>query len=330
MRRDASLQIFIYIYEYMSGRFWWICAALLSVFFWSSYSIFSKYLLQFTIPETLILVSQIFTIISILLFFGLIPELKYIWKLDKKTMIALVWVTIFSSVLSPLLFMKWLSETLAINAIVTARMSSIFVWILWFIWLKEAFTWKWFFGTLIMFLGILCITTQWFALWFSVDSWVVYVACGAIASALWSVMYKKYLSLVKPEVVIFVRYIIAFWIFALLVPIMLNVNHQVSIWFQENTWMYFVWLALIPLLAATYLWYEALDNLPASLVWALDLLVPFSWMVLAYVFLHEWLYIYHVWWSILLLVWLWINLMKNIKVNPWEAMKNILLFRRNR
>jgi drug/metabolite transporter (DMT)-like permease len=51
--------------------------------------------------------------------------------------------------------------------------------------------------------------------------------------------------------------------------------------------MYFLGLALIPIVAATYLWYEALDHLPANLVGAIDLLVPFSGMVLAYIFLRE-------------------------------------------
>ena len=73
----------------MSGRYWGIGAALLSVFFGSTYSIFSKYLLQFTIPETLVLISQIFSILTILLFFGMIPEVKDMCKIDKKTMCAL-------------------------------------------------------------------------------------------------------------------------------------------------------------------------------------------------------------------------------------------------
>jgi drug/metabolite transporter (DMT)-like permease len=313
----------------MTGRFWGISAALLSVFFWSTYSIFSKYLLQFTIPETLILISQIFTIISVLLFFGLLPELKDIRKLDRKSLFALFLITLFSSVLAPLLFLKWLSQTLAINAIVTSRLSSVFVWLLGFFWLKEVFTRKWLLGTLMMFVWILCITTQWFSLGFQVDVGVLYVACWAVASALGSVIYKKFLGNVKTEVVILVRYIIAFTIFIFLVPIMLNVNHEVSIWFQENTRMYFLWLALIPLLAATYLWYEALDHLPASLVWALDLLVPFSWMVLAYIFLNEWLYMYHLRGSLFLLAGLWINLMKSIRYTPGESIKRLLLFKRN-
>ena len=314
----------------MTWRYWWVSAALLSVFFWSTYSIFSKYLLQFTIPETLILLSQLFSILTVLLFFWLIPELKETLKVDKKTRTALIWVALCSSVFGPLLFMKWLSETLAINAIVTSRLSSLFIGIIWFVRLWERCTWKWVIWTSLMFAGILCITMEWFSVWFSVDTWVWYVAAAAIASALWSVIYKKYLFDIKPEVVILLRYMIAFLIFVFVVPIMLNVYHDVWIWFQGDTRIYFVWLALIPIVGAIYLWYEALDHLPVSLAWAISLLTPFSGMILAYIFLNEWLYIYHLRWTLLLLVWLWINLMKNITYTPSETMKRVLLFRRNR
>jgi hypothetical protein len=56
--------------------------------------------------------------------------MKDIWKLDKKTLFALAGVALFSSVIGPLLYMKGLSQTLAINAIVTSRLSSIFIGIL--------------------------------------------------------------------------------------------------------------------------------------------------------------------------------------------------------
>lgn len=312
----------------MSGRFRWVAAALLSVFFGSTYSIFSKYLLQWTIPETLILLSQIFTVLTILLFFWLVPELKDIRKLDKKTMLALWWVALFSGILSPLLFMKWLSQTLAINAIVVSRLSSLFMGIFGFIRLKEKFTRQWLVWTTLMFVGILCITTQWFALWMTVDVWVFLVAGAALASALGSVVYKKYLCHIKTEVVMLVRYIISGAVFLLLVPFIFNINHDVTIGFQIDTWIYFLWLALIPIVAALYLRYEALDHIPASLAGALNLLKPLSGMVLAYIFLHEWLYTYHAWGTLLLLSGLVVNLIENTSSTSVETIKNLLLFRR--
>ena len=314
----------------MSGRFRWISAAILSVFFGSTYSIFSKFLLQWTIPETLILLSQIFSVLTVLLFFWLVPELKDIRKLDKKTMYALLGVAIFSSVIAPLLFMKWLSETLAINAIVTSRLSALFVGIMGFVWLKERVTRQWLVGTTLMFLGILCITMEWFTMGLSVDRWVILVAFSALSGALGHILYKKYLYEIKPEVVILVRYAIGFVVFILVVPILLHIDHDVTIGFQADTWIYFLWLALIPIVWAIYLRYEALDHLPVSLAWVISLLNPLFGMILASIFLHEELYIFHARGTLLLLAWLGINLMKKISYLPAENMKKLLLFRRNR
>ena len=294
----------------MSWRFRWICAALLSVFFGSSYSIFSKYLLQWTIPETLLLIAQMFSVITVLLFFWLVPEMKEVWKMPNKRLVPLACVALFSWVLSPLLYMKWLSETTAINAIVTSRMSAIFLWIIWFLRLKEKCTLKRVVWTLLMFLWVVYITTKWFTLWFAVDYGVYLVLVAALASATWSTLYKKYLADVPPEVVILFRNGIAMLVFIFAVPVLLSVQHDVTIWFQQETWIYFAWLALIPIVLSQYLNYEAIDHAPVSLIGAMSLISPLSWMMLAYVFLWEQLYIYHAIGALLLICGLWINLMK--------------------
>lgn len=314
----------------MSPRFRGIFAALLSVFLGSSYSIFSKYLLQWTIPETVVFFAQFFSALAVLLFFWLIPELKNIWKLDKKTLLTLACVAIFSSILSPLLYMKWLSQTSAINAIVVSKLSSIFLGIIWFFRLSERFTRKWLIGTCLMFSGILCIVMEWFSTGLVLDTWVLFVVAGAIMSAFGSAIYKKFLHEVKPEVVLLIRYILASAVFFFVIPILINVNHDIQIWFQTETWIYFAGIALIAIVASTYLRYEALDNAPASLVGAIDLLTPLSGMVLAYIFLHEWLYIYHLWWTSLLFAWLGINLIKNIHYMPTGKMKRMLMFKKRR
>ena len=314
----------------MSSRFWGITAAILSVFFGSTYSIFSKYLLQFTIPETLILISQIFAIVVLLLSFGLIPEFKNIWRLDKKSLIALFFIALFSGILKPLFFMKWLSGTLAINAIVASRLSAIFLWIIWFVWIHEKFTWKRLLGTSLMFIGILYIVTQGFSTGMSVDVWVLWVVASALMSALWSVVYKKFLSNVKAEVVLLMRYSLSVVVFFFMLPFVMDFHHNVGIGFQWDTWVYFVWIALIPIVLSTYLRYDALDHAPASLVGAIDLLKPVSWMILAYIFLHEGLYWYHLWGTLLLFLGLIINLIKDIQYKPPQLLKKLLLLRHKR
>lgn len=294
----------------MSSRFRWIAAALLSVFFGSSYSIFSKYLLQWTIPETLLLLAQLFSVVTVLLFFGLVPEAKEVRKMPNRRLLPLAGVALFSGVLSPLLYMKWLSETFAINAIVASRMSSIFLWIIWFLWLKEKCTLKRVIWTILMFTGVLYITTKWFQYGFDIDRWVYLVLAAAFASALWNTLYKKFLADVPPEVVILFRNGLAMIVFVLAVPYLMSIQHDVSIGFQQNTWIYFAWLALIPIVLAQYLNYEAMDHAPLSLIWALNLLTPLSWIMLAYVFLWEELGIYHLRWMLMLITGLWINLVK--------------------
>lgn len=298
----------------MSSRFRWISAALLSVFFGSTYSIFSKYLLQRTIPETLLLIAQIFSVMTVLLFFWLVPEAKEVWKMPNRRIIPIAAVAMFSWVLSPLLYMKWLSETFAINAIVASRMSAIFLWIIWFLWLKEKCTIKRVVWTILMFTWVLYITTKWFQYGFDVDKWVYLVLASALASALWNTLYKRYLADVPPEVVILFRNGLAMIVFIIAVPYIMSVSHDVSIWFQQETRMYFAWLAFVPIVLAQYLNYEAMDHVPISLIWALNLLTPLSWMMLAYVFLWEDLGIYHMRWMLMLIWWLGIHL---IKIPTW-------------
>lgn len=297
----------------------WIAAILLSILFGSTYSILSKFLLQWTIPETVILVSQIFAVIAAVVFFGLFPEIKNIYKFPNKKLLIMSIVAIFSWVLAPLLYMKWLSETLATNAIVTARMSAIFMWMIGFSRLGEKISRQRVVGTIIMFFGIIYITTQWFSAGFSVDRWVILVCISALASAIGNSIFRKYLQDIDVELAIFIRNGLGAIVFLFAVPRLFGIDHNISLWLHGDTRMYFLALALIPVFFAQYLWYNGLQHTKVSIAWSLRLLSPLFGIMLAYVFLSEPLGRYHLIWAICLI---WGVLVTMMNKTPWEMTEN--------
>ncbi len=275
------------------NRTWWIAAIMTSIVFGATYSIFSKFLLQWTIPETVILFSQVFAVLAAIVFFWLFPEVRRIYTFPNKKIAIMMLVAIFSGVLTPLLYMKWLSETLATNAIVTSRMSSIFMWIIWFLRIWERITWNWVMGTTLMFFWIIYITTIWFVEGFSVDIWVALVCIAALCSAIGHSIFKKYLSDIEVELAIFLRNGLWVIVFLFVVPRMMWVEHNLGVWLQPDIWIYFLWLALIPVFFSQYLRYSWLQHVPASLAGCLSLLSPLFWIMYAYVFLSEPLWWHH-------------------------------------
>ncbi len=314
----------------MNNRTWWITAILFSILFGSTYSIFSKFLLQRTIPETVILWSQIFTVIAAVVFFGLFPEVKHMYAFPNKKIWIMVIVAIFSGILAPLLYMKGLSETLATNAIVTSRLSSIFMGIIWFVRLKEKVTWRRVLWTCVMFFGVYYITTKWFASWFGLDAWVMLVWAAAFFSAMGHTIFKKYLEDIDVELAIFIRNWIGVLFFLLFVPYLFNIDHNLSSWFAWETWMYFLGLALIPVFFSQYLWYSWLQYIPVSQAWSLNLLNPLFGIMLAYIFLSEPLWWYHLIWSICLVGWICITMFDAKKLQDTRVMKSLAMFRFSR
>ncbi|MBU0727941.1 DMT family transporter, partial [Patescibacteria group bacterium] len=137
-----------------------LLAALISTIFISSYSTFSKVLLQHFSTYSLAAIAQIFSVITLMLFFGAWSEIKNLGQLKRKEMIALVFVGLLSAVIQPLFLFNGLLKTSAINGVLISRTQMVIVGIISAIWLRERVGVKQIWGTFIMFGGAYFIATK--------------------------------------------------------------------------------------------------------------------------------------------------------------------------
>jgi len=264
-----------------------LLAGILSIFLFSTYTIFGKLLLDNFSSETLTAVSQGFAALAVLLFFGFMPELKKLKKLSLKGKFALLAIAIFSALILPVLFLKGLALTTATNAIILKCLGPVFASAIAVLWLKEDITPRQIGGAALMLFGVLFIVTKVFTAGFSLNLGDLLVLGSTLSGAISTNIFKKYLHKIDPELVVLFRNIIGALVLAFVFPFLFDVVHDTTALFDGKIFILLASFSLIAIATPQLLWYKSLEVLPTSLISSLGLLNPVFGVILAVLILDE-------------------------------------------
>ena len=251
-----------------------LLTALLSVIAFSSYPAFGKTLLNNLSPEVMTAISQGFAVLSVILIFGLLPEIKKIRKLPKRDIFLLVLISLLAAVIAPLLLLKGLATTSATNVVLLLNIEVVLTCLIAYFWLKEKLTKEQIIGTVIMFLGIAVITTRGFNLGMDFNGGDFLILAATLFWAIATVIFKKYLSKIAPELAVLFRNI--FGVVFLTLMIVLIFPHQVNdvIHLDFSTILVLIAFSVLGIFLAQLFWYRALEMISASKVSTITLSEP--------------------------------------------------------
>lgn len=272
-----------------------ILSGVISIFFFSTYTIIGKVLVESIPPETISGIAQALSVILLLFMLGASPEIKKIHEISMKDFSWLFVIATLNSVLSPLLMLTGLSITTATNTIVIRSLVPIVTGIIAYFWLKEKLHTNQAIGAGLLFLGVLTIITKGFGVSLSINFGDCLVLISVLCSALATNMFKKFIPHILPDIIVLVRNTIGAFFLLIYIPIYFKFSHDFSILLDPEIAKTFIIYALITILSAQFLWYKTLELIPAIEAALITLLKPFFAFSLAVLFLKEQLFFYHFW-----------------------------------
>ena len=276
--------------------------AFISVVFFSTYSIFSKLLLEHFSSQTLAAISQGLSVVALLFIFGMIPELKKIHHLPIKKIAFLIIISFLSAIIAPLLFLKGLEYTTATNGVLLSRLQSIMIGIISAIWLKEKITRHQVIGMIVMILGIYIIANKGLSIQAQFNNGDIMIILAAFSWALSVSIFKKYLHKISPELVVIFRNTVGALVLFFILPYILGFQHNFQSLSELNVVKLLIIFSIIAIMACQFLWYKSLKIISATRASTISLLSPFFGVIFAVLILGEKLAIYHLYGGILVII----------------------------
>lgn len=277
-------------------------AAMLSTIFISSYSTFTKILLDEFSTYSLAAIAQIFSVITLLLFFGAVNEYKKLNELSYKEIVAMVAVGILSAVIQPLFLFKGLLLTSAINGVLISRTQMVFVGIISAIWLREKVGPRQIIGTIIMFGGAYFIATKGLTQSITIGSGDSFLLIAAVFGALSTNIFKRYLSQVSPQLVVLMRNTLGLILNLTIVPFVFGFQHNFESVFDIRVLLILIVFTLVVIVGAQYLWYKSVEIIPANSASTIGMSSPLFGVLFAMGILGEKLTYYHIFGGILIVI----------------------------
>ncbi len=287
---------------HLSRQYWGIVAALLSTIFISSYSTFTKILLNEFSTYSLAAIAQIFSVITLLFFFGAINEYKKLQELTYKEMVAMVMVGILSAVIQPLFLFKGLLHTSAINGVLISRTQMVIVGIISAFWLREKVGPRQIVGTIIMFGGAYFIATKGLTSKIVIGSGDTLLFAAAFFGALSTNVFKRYLSHISPQLIVLMRNTLGMILNLTIVPFIFGFQHNFQSVFDKKTLTILIIFTLIIIVGAQYLWYKSVEIIPANRASTIGMSSPLFGILFAMSILGEKLTYYHIFGGILIVL----------------------------
>lgn len=268
--------------------------AVTAVLLTSAYIVFNKILLRDLDPLTLTFISQAFSVIMLLSFFGGQPEWRKIHKRSAKELIALVIMGILAAAIAPFVFLKGLELTSATNATLIVKMDSIVLAMISAFWLKEKITKHQVAGTLIMLAGLFIVITEGRPTQLDFQTGDILVLGAAVIWAFSTSIYKKYLHKITPEATVLVSNAIGALTLFFLAPYILGVDLNFDPLVKPNVFKLLVTFTLLTIVLGQFFRTKAIDILPASKYSTISLVAPLLAVFYAVVFLSEALMRHHI------------------------------------
>lgn len=290
-------------------------AALVSTIFISSYSTFTKILLEQFSTYSLAAIAQLFSVITLAVFFGAYPAFKQIITLRYKVIWGLIGVGILSAVIQPLFLFNGLLKTSAINGVLISRTQMVMVSIISALWLKERITPKQIIGTIIMFGGAYFIATKGLTEGIQIGGGDSLLFAAAFFGALSTNVFKRFSSEVSPELVVLVRNTLGIILNLTIAPFIFDFSHDFSPIFNFRNFMILAVFSLIVIVGAQSLWYKAIEIIPANRASNIGMTSPLFGVLFAMAILGETLNWYHLFGGALIIIGLIFSTLHN-QISP--------------
>lgn len=262
---------------------------------WSgTYNALAKGLTPFLSPVTLLILSEALTAMFIVMTFGLVPLLREFVRMDAKSFRICVIYGLFNSAMAPLLWFTGLKYTSAVNASVLSASDIVCVLVLCQFFLGERMTRMQYAGLATIVTGILAINIGTASSSLQIHLGDMFILLGSFFSACGTVIFKKYLSHVMPELAIAIRNIAAIVAVAVFGAVLqLSFAQEVAAFPLEKILLLLAFTFFSRYLDLTF-FYEALDRLPATTFSLIQIANPLSGILFAALLLGEHVHAYQI------------------------------------
>ncbi len=259
-----------------------------------TYNALAKGLTPFLSPISLLLLSEALTVFFILVTFGMVPMWKEFRKMDAKTIRMSAFVGLLNSVVAPLLFFTGLTRTSAINASILSSVDVVCVLLAGTLILKERVSRMQMIGGGIVVLGILVINLASSGVSSSIHMGDIFILVGAMVSGFGSVLFKKYLSHVIPELAILIRNIAAIIVVSVIgVFVQVSFSQEVAA-FPASQILLLLAFAFFSRYLNLLFFYESLNRLPVTTLSLIQVGTPVAGIFFAALILGEQVHSYQI------------------------------------
>ncbi len=264
--------------------------ALISMGFFGLYAVFSKMLLSSTVePILIVILSQGLAGIIIIGAMDLFKKIREIRETSKRDFKVIAVVSVFSSVIAPLLYLIGLATTSVANTVLISNVEAVFMSLFAVMFLREKTTLHQITGTIVMFLGVAYIATHGFSAITPFNAGDIIILLSAASYATGNTLFKKYVRHIPPEVTVTLRNIFGAVILLGLSLAFMDVRGFLT--FSGSITPIFIYallgLVIFVKIAGQFLWYKALDITSATRVSTAMLFSPLIGVFYAVILLGE-------------------------------------------
>lgn len=257
-----------------------------------TYNALAKGLTPFLSPMSLLILSEALTAAFIVMTFGLVPLLKELRTLDAQSIRMSMVVGLFNSVAAPLLWFTGLAHTSAINASILSAADIIAILIVSAMLLRENVTRMQMLGAGVVVTGIVMINVAAPGTAIGVHIGDLFILAGTSVFGIGSVIFKKYLSHMMPELSILIRNITGIVVVSVLsVFVQQSFVHEVAAFPLEQVLPLMAFAFFSRYLNLTF-FYEALDRIPVTILSLIQDASPLTGLFFAALLLGEQIHSY--------------------------------------
>ena len=260
----------------------------------STYNSFGKQLTTALSPFTILVLSEALTAFFVVLAFGFIPTIRKVIQVRTRDFIPILALGIMNGAIAPLIFFKGLSMTTAVNAELFGRFEMVALLILAIAILREEhLTRTHVIAGSVILSGILFVAMRGFQEAFSFQLGDILLIISTFIFASGSIVYKKYLQDIPPEVVIVSRATTAACIFLIVTPFIGHPLISELRAFPVVLIPALLGFAFISRFLNLFSFYEAIERLPVSVFSMFSTLNIIGGVLFATLYLGESIEWYH-------------------------------------
>jgi drug/metabolite transporter (DMT)-like permease len=266
-----------------------ITLALIAMAFFSLYAVFGKILLQDVNPLIILLMSQTLAATIIIGAMDLLKKIREIKETSKHDFLIIYTISVFSSVLGPILFLVGLGLTSVANTVLIAKAEAVILPLLAVLVLKERITLHQVAGTAVMFAGIILIATHGLSVTMSINPGDILILLSACSYSVSNTLFKKHMHHIPPEVIVSLRNLFGASMLFILSLVLLDFSAAFDFIGSVSANFYIALLGLVVITTITgqMLWYKALEITSATRVSIAIMFSPLIGIIYAVTLLGE-------------------------------------------